>query len=168
LVKKEPLPGFLCFLLLLNDIPEIIRSFKQEKINLLLQQIFFLKNQNHFILPGIGWLIFTTILLTLPVSAFPKERWIIKIPMLDKWVHVGMFTIMVVLLCWGYYKKKLSAKLKHSFIMIGIYCLLYGIIMEFVQKYFVPNRSFDTGDIIADGTGAVIGVMYSVKRYIKK
>lgn len=133
-----------------------------------MQQTFFLKNQNRFILPGTGWLIFTTILLTLPVSAFPKERWIIKIPMLDKWVHIGLFAIMAVLFCWGFYKKKFSGRLKHSFITIGIYCLVYGIIMEFVQKYFVPNRSFDMGDIIADGAGVAIGVVYSIKRYIKK
>jgi VanZ family protein len=133
-----------------------------------LQQIFFLKNQNRFILPAIGWLIFTTILLTLPVSAFPKDRWIIKIPMLDKWIHIGLFSIMAVLFCWGYYKMKFSGKLKNNFISIGIYCLAYGIVMEFVQKYFVPNRSFDMGDIVADGAGAAIGVVYSIRRYIKK
>ena len=135
-----------------------------------MQQIFFLKNQNRFILPAIGWLVFTTILLTLPVSAFPRERWFINIPMLDKWVHIGLFIIMAVLLCWGFYKKKtnFSGTVRQRFITIGICCLVYGVIMEFVQKYFVPNRSFDPGDIIADGAGAAIGVLYSIKRYIKK
>ena len=133
-----------------------------------MQQIFFLKSQNRFILAGIGWLVFTTILLTLPVPAFPKGEWFIKIPMFDKWVHIGLFIIMAVLLCRGFYKKGISEKLKYNFITIGIFCLAYGIIMEFVQKYFVPNRSFDIGDIIADGMGAAIGVVYSIKRYIKK
>ena len=134
-----------------------------------MQQIYFLKNRYRFLLPAIGWLIFSTILLTLPASAFPKERWYSNIPMFDKWVHMGMFGIMAVLLCWAAYKKKnLQQKLKNNFIWLGIFCLAYGIIMEFVQRYFIPNRSFDIGDIIADGAGAVAGVVYSITRYIKK
>ena len=135
-----------------------------------MQQIFFLKTQNRFVLPGIGWLVFTTILLTLPMPAFPKQGWFIKIPMLDKWVHIGLFIIMAVLFCWSFYKKKnpVSGKMKQNFITIGLCCLVYGIMMEFVQKYYVPNRSFDAGDIIADGAGAALGVVYSIRRYIKK
>ena len=40
----------------------------------------------------------------------------------------------------------------------------YGIAMEFVQKYFVPFRSFDLGDIIADGVGCLAGFFYSIKK----
>ncbi len=39
--------------------------------------------------------------------------------------------------------------------------------MELVQKYFIPNRSFDLKDILADGLGCVIGLLIS-GRYIKK
>jgi VanZ family protein len=89
--------------------------------------------------------------------------------MFDKWVHIGMFCIMAVLLCWGIYKKKQSPeKLKYNFVAMGALCLIYGIAMEFVQRYLIPNRSFDMGDIIADGLGAAAGVLYSVKRYTKK
>jgi VanZ family protein len=40
--------------------------------------------------------------------------------------------------------------------------------MEFVQHYFIPNRSFDLGDIIADGAGSGLGGFLSVRLYIKK
>jgi hypothetical protein len=40
--------------------------------------------------------------------------------------------------------------------------------MELVQRYFIPNRSFDGGDIIADGVGSAAGLVYSLKRYVKK
>jgi len=39
--------------------------------------------------------------------------------------------------------------------------------MEVVQKYFIPNRSFDVKDIIADGFGCAIGLLIS-SRAIKK
>jgi VanZ family protein len=59
-------------------------------------------------------------------------------------------------------------RLRKIFIWIGIIGLVYGAGMEFVQKYFIPNRSFDIGDIIADGIGSAIGVFYSTRRFIKK
>jgi VanZ family protein len=59
-------------------------------------------------------------------------------------------------------------KLKTVFVFIALLWLAYGIGMEFVQKYLVSNRSFDTGDIIADAVGCLGGLIYSMKRYIKK
>lgn len=79
-----------------------------------------------------------------------------------------MFSIMAFLLCWAVNKKYVDAhKLRSVFLMMGSFCLSYGIAMEFVQKYFIPNRSFDAGDIIADGIGSIIGVLYSLRRYKK-
>ena len=35
--------------------------------------------------------------------------------------------------------------------------IAYGVAMEFVQRDFVANRSFDVMDIMADSVGAVLG-----------
>jgi VanZ family protein len=43
--------------------------------------------------------------------------------------------------------------------------IVYGIAMEIVQKYFIPFRSFDLGDIIADGIGCVAGYFFAIKRF---
>jgi VanZ family protein len=119
-------------------------------------------------IPGIIWLIISTILLTIPGSALPKEDWLSKI-YFDKWVHIGMFCTMCFLWCWALTRNNAAQeKRRKFFIYTGIACLVYGIGMEFVQRYFIPNRSFDTGDIIADGAGATIGMLYSMVRYIKK
>ncbi len=113
------------------------------------------------------WLIISTILLTIPGSAFPQENWLGKI-WFDKWVHIGMFAIMVWLGCWATHKKYPDVrKLRTVFMWIGLASLLYGIGMEFVQKYCIINRSFDEGDIVADTIGCTVGVLYSIKRYIK-
>lgn len=119
-------------------------------------------------IPAISWLIISVGLLTIPGSAFPKENWLDKI-WFDKWVHIGMFAIMVTLWCWGMLKLySVSTRLRTVFIWIGLLCLSYGIGMEFVQKYFINNRSFDEGDIIADAVGCTLGVLFSLKRYVKK
>lgn len=120
-----------------------------------------------FVFPVL-WLIISTLLLTIPGKAFPKENWLEKI-WFDKWVHLGMFAIMVFLWCWAILKMNFDkGKLKRVFLLFAILWLLYGIGMEFVQKHFVANRSFDTGDIIADGAGCLVGLLYSISRYIKK
>ena len=120
-----------------------------------------------FVFPVL-WLIISTLLLTIPASAFPKENWLEKI-WFDKWVHVGMFSIMVFLWCWATLRLNFEKeKLKRVFILFAFICLAYGIGMEFVQKYFVANRSFDTGDIIADGVGCFAGLLFCMRRYIPK
>ena len=92
-----------------------------------------------------------------------------KIPMFDKWAHIGIFCIMSFLFCWGIFKCGIfTDNLKRNFVQIGISCLLYGIVMELVQRYFIANRTFDAGDVIADGIGSLAGVLYSFKAYIKK
>lgn len=133
-----------------------------------MQQIFFLKTKNRFFLPAIVWFFISIVLLTLPGSSFPKEDLLDKL-WFDKWIHIAMFGIMAVLFCWGLSKQEIfPKKIKSHFILVGIFCLLYGIAMEFVQKCWVPNRSFDIGDIIADGAGCAAGILHSYKRYIKK
>jgi len=44
--------------------------------------------------------------------------------------------------------------------------IVYGIAMEIVQKYFIPFRSFDVGDIIADAIGCFVGYLISIKKFM--
>jgi VanZ family protein len=113
------------------------------------------------------WLAITTYLLVIPGSKFPQENWFDKI-WLDKWVHIGLFVIMVAVWCGAVLKSREKTSYRNLFYAITILSFLYGAGMEFVQKYFVPNRSFDVGDIVADGVGCVMGLIFSIKRWIKK
>lgn len=88
---------------------------------------------------------------------------------LDKWIHIFLFGVMAFLACWAIFKtNKKTAKHRSYFIVAGLLCIAYGVIMEYVQKYYVPNRSFDVGDIIADAVGSILGTVYSIRKYIKK
>ena len=81
----------------------------------------------------------------------------------------AFFSIMVFLWCWATLRMKLDKeKLKKTFTLIALLWLGYGIGMEFVQKDLVLNRSFDSGDIIADGVGCLVGLIYSTRRFIPK
>lgn len=121
-----------------------------------------MKKKSVFLILAIIWLIISSILLTLPGADIPKEDWFDKIG-IDKWVHICMFALMAYLWCNG-----LAVKSSKGLLTICIACLLYGIGMEFIQKYCIPNRSFDISDMLADAVGAVLGTYISYKRSLKK
>jgi VanZ family protein len=108
---------------------------------------------NRKLLLAIGALIFFTILFCLPGSAFPKEDWFSKI-WFDKWVHIGIF--LVLLFVWF---RALQIKSLQAYILIVIIALAYGFTIEIIQDRFIPNRSFDMGDLIADAIGSVVGIL---------
>ena len=90
--------------------------------------------------------------------------------MLDKWVHVFLLAILTIAWCWAYIgtnKRKNNLANKKAFLVITLVVILYGVTMEFVQKNWVPFRSFDGGDIIADAIGAQIGYLIAVRLFIK-
>jgi len=121
-------------------------------------------------LAAVTWFIISVILLTLPGTAFPQEDWLDKI-WFDKWVHIGMFGLLVILWCLAIHslrKGNSNKYLVRVFWITAIIFVGYGIIMEFIQKNFIPYRSFDLGDILADAVGCFSGLIFSIKRYIKK
>jgi VanZ family protein len=127
-----------------------------------------LKELKSSFLLAIAWFIGSTVLLTLPGSSFLKENWLDKL-WIDKWVHIALIAIMVTLWCRVILKKKVRyTSVKIIFIYISLLCLSYGIGMEFIQKYFIPNRSFEVGDIVADAGGCILGAIFCISRYIKK
>ena len=65
----------------------------------------------------------------------------------DKFVHVAMYFICASIFCF--------LKIKHYIIA----AICYGIIIEIVQ-FFLPWRSFDIFDILANGTGAFIFLIF--------
>jgi 4-amino-4-deoxy-L-arabinose transferase-like glycosyltransferase len=103
------------------------------------------------------WSLVTQVLLSLPGSVFPGGG-LFSIPHLDKLVHIFIFGGLVF--CWTlffYFKNDPpSVSLTVSWVIV-LMVFMYGIVMEFVQKNFIPQRSFDGGDIIADLAGSLIG-----------
>jgi len=105
----------------------------------------------------IVWTLIIAILMCLPGRVIPSEQ-NFKIPNFDKLVHTGLFGGFVFL--WGLYRSNRPstqiALLRNFFIFYAI-ANIYGISMEYVQKYWIPGRDYDLADIIADMIGAGIG-----------
>jgi VanZ family protein len=111
------------------------------------------------------WLLLVTGLLCTPGTKFPKITWQDKI-WFDKWVHIFLFMVLVILWSRAYtYKKNIRSDSRKIFFQIMMLGIFYGIAMEIVQKYFIPFRSFDLLDIIADGIGCVAGYFFAIKKF---
>lgn len=76
-----------------------------------------------------------------------------------------MFFTVCLLFCYPFkqFRKRYSIIL-----LIAIASLCYGIVMEFVQKYFIPNRSLEIADMVADGTGSLLAYWFVYRRFKKE
>jgi len=112
------------------------------------------------------WVIFEFvlifILLIMPSSGEPGKdivSFILSLPFADKVIHMGLFGSLALSIFFyleqlsGIWFKSIRAKA-----LILILCILYGIGMEFYQKYFVPSRGFEVADMLADAIGALLAL----------
>lgn len=110
---------------------------------------------------AIAWFIIMCILFFLPGSDLPQANWLEAI-YFDKWVHVGLFAILIFL-----WRSSFDLDLNHYNWILLFAAILYGLSVEFIQKYWVPNRSFDLFDVLADMTGSLIGLFVWLRVYKK-
>ena len=98
----------------------------------------------------LAWTILIQVLLCLPGTTLPSEG-LFSIPHLDKFVHVILFGGFTGLWCYYYFLKgKSPGRLKVLFFIVYLLAALNGIVLEYIQRDYIPFRSFDQGDIIAD------------------
>lgn len=120
-------------------------------------------------IPGIAWFFVVLVLICMPGKDVPEVGWLIGIPNFDKAVHVGIFCVMGVLFCWPFYKSLYnSLKRRKYFLCIAIAVSIWGLTTEFIQKFYVPGRSFDLMDWAADSVGAIIAYLFCRKKFTER
>lgn len=112
---------------------------------------------------AIAWFLLISFLFFLPGQDLPKESLFAKIPFFDKWVHMGFFFVLVWLWLWAFTIDNASVLFK---IIIAI-AIVYGLMVEFIQLYFVNGRSFDLFDWLTDSIGVLLAGFLRLK-YIQK
>ena len=118
-------------------------------------------------IPGIVWFILVLVLLCLPGSDLPKvEDWLNKI-YFDKWVHIGLFAVLAFLFMWPFLKSSIDPREKWLFLVkISIAASVWGLTTEFIQRFYIPGRSFDLFDWAADSFGALLALIFSRFRFL--
>jgi len=99
------------------------------------------------------------VLLSLPASSFSNRTgWLYLLP-IDKIVHFILFGS----LAWSFYclldhTTILALKSVRAQAWAMIFCIVYGIAMEYYQKWYVPSRGFEVKDMIADAAGVLFAL----------
>ena len=118
-------------------------------------------------MPGIAWFFVVLVLICLPGKDIPKIGWLTSINF-DKAVHVGVFGLLTVLFCWPFYNSSFNEKERlQYFIKITIATSLWGLTTEFIQRFWIPGRSFDLFDWAADSLGALLAWWFCRKKFSK-
>lgn len=119
-------------------------------------------------IPGIAWFFLILVLICLPGSTIPPvETWLNDI-YFDKWVHAGLFALLVFLFIYPIYKKLvLPLQVKKNWaIKITIAAIIWGITTELIQGFFISGRSFDIYDLAADTTGILVAYNWCRVKYL--
>jgi len=108
-------------------------------------------------LPGIAWFFIVGVLTLMPGRDVPEVGWLDRIIGVDKVVHGGLFGGLVFLFSLPFLKSELPYKQKiNQFLRITFAVIIWGITVEFLQKYFVVGRDFELLDWAADSLGAFL------------
>ncbi len=119
-------------------------------------------------IPALLWLALSIVLLCLPGSRIPKYPWLATIHA-DKWIHIGLFGMLCILFALPVRSDSLTDQQKFRWLLvISLAGILYGILIEFVQKNWVLNRSFEFQDILADSLGCSLAYWYNRRKIVRK
>lgn len=108
----------------------------------------------------LAWTVVTIILLCLPGSAIPSTG-VFSTKGIDKVVHIILFGGIVLLWAFHlYYRRNDKQKWQMIIVLLTLFSIGLGTGLEFLQRDYIPNRSFDGFDMIADSTGAILAAVY--------
>lgn len=76
---------------------------------------------------------------------------------IDKLVHIILFGVQAYLIVFSFKLPNRSVYLLAFLLSVG-----YGVIIEIVQGLFLPLRSFDYADMLADLIGAIVFTLLAI------
>ena len=83
----------------------------------------------------------------------------IGIPNLDKVVHFTFYSVAAILGCF-FIRERASARISliQSVLIMGLFTIIYGIIIEVLQHWLPGTRDGNEYDAIANTIGTFIGI----------
>jgi VanZ family protein len=97
------------------------------------------------------------VLLSLPGNSFAdRTGWLYLLP-IDKIVHIILFgSLALSFYCLFDHAGIQALQSVRAQAWAMIFCIVYGIAMEYYQKWYVPSRGFEVMDMIADAAGVLL------------
>jgi VanZ family protein len=99
------------------------------------------------------YLAIVAVLSLMPSYDLPE---ITVFPQFDKVVHISMYLGLSFLALWSFEVHR--DRMKPIYLLLTA-VFLYGVLMEILQRTMHNGRSFDFRDMLANLTGAIIGIV---------
>jgi hypothetical protein len=115
--------------------------------------------RNHAYKLSIAWTIVILILCATPGRFIPSISWL-ELLSFDKWVHAGVFFILVTLLGIAV---RAHEQTRNLFFLYFLLSVLYGGALEIMQAKVFSERSADTHDVIANSFGCLMALLFNRK-----
>lgn len=107
-----------------------------------------------------AWTLLIFILCFLPGSELPD----VDIPFIDKWAHLVLFGVFSFLWLCATPTRDIS-----FLIILLLITVFTGWLVEYIQGHYVPGRTQDDMDTIADSVGGFIGIgVFAVLSYVNE
>lgn len=104
------------------------------------------------------WGLFLVLLHTLPGKVFPHIPTIFDLLAPDKFVHVVMFGVFLILMIAGFGNEgNPEFFAKHPVAAAFLCTFLFGVAMELIQHYLITNRFGSVYDLVANTVGCLAG-----------
>ena len=108
---------------------------------------------------GIVWTLLILQLCLMPGENLPSTSFL-SFKGADKLLHFTLYFVLLIFVGRGLVNYFDSSYSSNRIIVIAfLYCLFLGVGIEFLQSIFVPGRSGDFFDVLANATGASVGVV---------
>jgi VanZ family protein len=106
---------------------------------------------------AIGWTILIAVLCLVKFSNLPS----FGVSGADKYVHFTFHFVFTIL--WGFYSwAKLNDITISKIGRVVILSFCYGILIEIFQEIYTKTRHADIFDVLANGTGALVALVFFV------
>ena len=123
----------------------------------MMQLIKQLLKSNFLRILAIGYSLFVTVIMLVPVTKGPK----VNIPFFDKIVHAILYFLFAII--WLLYFRSFGTESRSVYVLVSIAFFIYGIVIEVLQGSFIATRTHDNWDIVANATGIFIGIIVFYK-----
>src|SRR5665213_1028972 len=106
--------------------------------------------------PAMLWALFILLMCSIKLGGIASAP--IFFPGFDKLAHCGFFFVLVILWCYGLIRNRSSRTLLYKPVLLIIFfAVVYGGLIELLQKYLFTWRSGEWDDLFADAIGASMG-----------
>ena len=99
-----------------------------------------------------------SLILFLSLASFSKISQV-KIENGDKYVHFVLYLVLTVLLFYSRFLQTVNSK-KVKILLSLLFSIVFGIIIEIMQKEFTVNRQFEWSDIVANSCGSLVAALF--------